>query len=453
MITIELKSGEEFIYPNIMDINPEYYDDIILLNCRDKGIQELPFLKNLEILNCSHNKLINIPFYPKLKELECIFNNITELEEYPLLEKLWCKSNKLTRLGNYPQLNELHCERNQITEIGNCSLLELLDCRFNRMVELNNYPLLRVLYCQVNELIELKDYPSLEFLWASSNRITELGDYPLIKKMNCSSNSLTRIPEYTTLIELDCSNNLLTTLPNIIEWRELQYIEYRGNEIDYIPPNVVRFINRINRNTKNKNWMAVFNDSQNVHNHEIQDSIRQSIQKVINEKPTIDFDTMFKEIIDSSLKKETKDILVEFCDDKEIHSVLEITFKELLLSVWSIIQTKDKEIKDNILNVIDIEMNDSVCKCFTGRISRLINCLSGFDERVSIKMSDNDQIGNIITLIRKKMEDELEKNETETRTETESEIDIHKFKELVKKELMERGFSSDVVKEWVDNIE
>jgi Leucine-rich repeat (LRR) protein len=447
---IQLKSGEEFIYPTVMDINPEYYDDIISLKCHYQNISMLPYLKNLEILNCSNNNLEYIPFYPKLKELACISNNIVELENYPLLEKLWCSKNKLTRIGDYPLLNILYCGRNEISEIGNCPSLELIDCRFNKMVELDNYRLLRALSCQANELIKLKDYPLLQFLCASTNKITELGDYPLIQKINCSNNLITRIPEYRTLSELDCSNNLITSLPNILEWRYLQSIEYRGNEIDYIPPNVVRFINRLNRNMKNKHNLAVFNDSQNVHNHQIQESIRESIQKVINKKPNIDFDTMIKEIINSSLKKETKDILIEFCDDKEIHSVLEITFKELLLSVWSIIQSKNKEIKDTILEILDSEMNDSVCKCFTGRMSRMINCLSGFDEKVSIKMSNNDQIGNIIVIIRKKMEKE---NETENGTETDIEIDIEKFKELVKIELTERGFSSDIIKEWVDNIE
>ncbi len=54
---IQLKSGEEFIYPTVMDINPEYYDDIISLKCHYQNISILPYLKNLEILNCSNNNL------------------------------------------------------------------------------------------------------------------------------------------------------------------------------------------------------------------------------------------------------------------------------------------------------------------------------------------------------------------------------------------------------------
>ena len=45
-------------------------------------------------------------------------------------------------------------------------------------------------------------------------------------------------------------------------------------------------------------------------------------------------------------------------------------------------------------------MSDSLCKCFTGRMSRLINCLNGFDELVQINISENEQIGQIIILVR-----------------------------------------------------
>ena len=51
-----------------------------------------------------------------------------------------------------------------------------------------------------------------------------------------------------------------------------------------------------------------------------------------------------------------------------------------------------------ILAIMNTEMNDADCKCFTGKMSRLINCLNGYDNRVSITMAENDQIGNIIII-------------------------------------------------------
>jgi SOS response regulatory protein OraA/RecX len=73
-------------------------------------------------------------------------------------------------------------------------------------------------------------------------------------------------------------------------------------------------------------------------------------------------------------------------------------------------------------------------------MSRLINCLNGIDERVSITISDNEQIGNIIITIMKKLEEK-------------SEYTIELHRELVEKELIERGFTQDIIQIWIDSIE
>ena len=36
------------------------------------------------------------------------------------------------------------------------------------------------------------------------------------------------------------------------------------------------------------------------------------------------------------------------------------------------------------------------CKCFTGRMSRLVYVLNGFDDRIQINISKNQEIGNMI---------------------------------------------------------
>jgi len=47
-------------------------------------------------------------------------------------------------------------------------------------------------------------------------------------------------------------------------------------------------------------------------------------------------------------------------------------------------------------------MQESECKCFTGRISRLVNCLSGYSDKVKIQISEGEEIGNIISVIMEK---------------------------------------------------
>jgi pimeloyl-CoA synthetase len=85
-------------------------------------------------------------------------------------------------------------------------------------------------------------------------------------------------------------------------------------------------------------------------------------------------------------------------------------------------------------------MLDSECKCFTGRITRLVNCLNGLSDLVKINISDNQQIGNIIIIIK----EQLGKNHIYT---------IEKHKEFVKNELQERGYNETIINEWLDYIE
>jgi hypothetical protein len=89
--------------------------------------------------------------------------------------------------------------------------------------------------------------------------------------------------------------------------------------------------------------------------------------------------------------------------------------------------------------VFEQEMNDTICKCFTGRMSRLINCLNGFDANIVINISDTEQIGNIIILIKDKLL--AENNYT---------IELHK--NIVMKELCERGYDKGIVDEWIEYI-
>ena len=121
-----------------------------------------------------------------------------------------------------------------------------------------------------------------------------------------------------------------------------------------------------------------------------------------------------------------------------VHTRTQLTFEELLFNVWALINNLDT--RDEIKGILNIEINDSDCKCFTGRISRLVNCLNGFTDLVKINIDDSQQIGNIITIIK----EQLEKNNN---------YSIEKHKELVKKELIERKFSSEVIEVWIEFIE
>lgn len=418
-----------------------YLPNLKYFKCSGCKLVSISYYPNLETLDISNNQVTELPSnLTSLKTLVCIKNKLPVIPDYPNLEELYTNNNLLENIGEYPKLKYLSCKRNNLKKIGKYPLLETLYCEFNQIsVIYDRYPNLQNLRCHYNKLTNIPYFERLVELYCQNNNISVIHRYPNLLSLYCSYNVISEIPEMPTIKYLVCDHNRLTKLPNLVEWPSLVEVQYLGNEIVYIPPNITRFLNNLRLRRTNRNHMKVYDDSQNVHNHQIQESIRESTKLIIQDKPQIDSDIMFQEIVTSTmLTEECKKALIEFSQDKEVHCALGITFAELLLSVWSIIRTHHHS--QEICTVLNTEMTDSICKCFTGRMSRLINCLNGFDERVKVEMPLNEQIANVIILIEKQL------NETDKYT-----VELHK--ELVTKELLSRGFSLDEINLWVEHIE
>jgi hypothetical protein len=86
--------------------------------------------------------------------------------------------------------------------------------------------------------------------------------------------------------------------------------------------------------------------------------------------------------------------LIEYLEIKDVHSILLINFEDLFLRVFQRIMLSDH--KRELLIRLDDEMIDSMCKCFTGRLTRLVNVLVGFFEDIEINISDSERISAII---------------------------------------------------------
>ena len=414
MTTITIKyslEGNIAKYPNFIEIQQlSDYDSIVYINCSYNKITSLPLKLpgSLRVLCCSNNKLTELPL--KLPRS---------------LRVLGCYNNKLNELpSKLPEsLQTLDCSNNDLTELP------------SRLPES-----LQKLYCSHNKLTELPNLPeSLKILYCSGNKLTSLpSNLPgSLQTLYCRNNNLTSLPNLPgSLQSLDCSDNILTSLPiNLHELRNLTYVCYSNNEIEYIPPQTTRFLNSL-KNT-GMTQPKLYNDGQNVHDHQIQESIRNSIYGVIKDKPSITIEEMNEEIVSNTVLTEvTKRLLMEYYGDDSIHGVMGITFKELLLAVWSII--RDHKDGNEIIGIMNTEMADADCKCFTGKMSRLINCLNGYDDRVVITMAENDQIGNIIIIEKEKM---LEG------------YDIEKHKDNVVLAMEERGYGKETIEEWIGYIE
>ena len=392
---------------NAYNIILQYADTLELLICINSNLTMIPKIEHLTYLDCHTNQITKLGEYQHLTTLSCGCNKITKLGDYQHLTTLYCNHNQITKLGEYQHLTTLYCAGNQITELEIYPNLTTLYCKFNQITELGEYQHLTTLYCN-NQITKLGDYQHLTELDCGLNKITELGVYPNLTFLDCRWNQITELKIYPYLTRLYCDYNQITKLG---DYPNLTYLECKNNPINPI------YITRLNRIIlKNKHNKNIYNDGQNVHDHAIQESLKKSI----------------KYLMDNYGAKELVFEIPEELDDINYHSELMLTEKEIFELVLKRINEFDDETKKEIEKILYDELENGRCKCFTGRVTRIVNTLGGFDENITIGISDNEQIMNIYNVLLKQGK---------------------LSKETFREALTERGYGEDIIVTWVDAID
>jgi hypothetical protein len=212
----------------------------------------------------------------------------------------------------------------------------------------------------------------------------------------------------------------------ITNLRNLDIFMYEDNPIEnLLNPIIYRFIQTIGK--RGGTIHNLYTDTQNVHSSSIQQSIKDSIYNLMKE---VKNDNKINYLDDNILSVQTKEALIEYSKDNQIHTQLNCTFEEVLQAVLLEINKLQNDLQIEIKNRLNEEMEDGLCKCFTGRLSRLVNSLSGYSDKVSIKISSAEEIGNVISIIKDRYGD-----------------DTDKVRINVEKELIERGYEKEVIDE------
>ena len=446
------------IHDNNLTTLPESIDNLIHLKylyIQHNNLTTLPEsignLIHLQHLNIKHNNLTTLPEsignLIHLRFLNIQYNNLTTLPEsignLVNLTDLYIQHNKLTTLpesfGNLINLKYLYFQHNKLNTLpesfGNLINLKYLNIYNNELTTLpesfGNMVNLREIYIYFNKIISLPE---------------SIGNLINLRRFEICDNELTNLPESIgNLINLRrfiIYNNKITTIPFVITNLHRCQIFYYGNQIEYLNPAVQRFLNQAAvQRFLNQEFIfnTIYNDMQSVHDHNIQESIRKSIQYIMNIKPKENINISFISE-NKNIKDENKTLLLNYCQDDSIHCELNINFKELLINVISHIESYEEEIKLNIYQILNNEIKESKGMCFTGRMSRLINCLNGFDDNIIINISDKEQVTNIIILIKNKLINE-------------GIYTVEKHKELVSNELKSRNYTDEYINEWISYIE
>jgi Leucine-rich repeat (LRR) protein len=407
---------------NIKEISKEikFLTQLISLCLRNNEIKERPkeiqFLTQLIELNLQNNHIKEIP-----KEIQYLVHLIQFFSGFNNIEKIPKEIQFLT------QLILLYLYSNQIEEIPKeiqfLIQLTYLNLHGNQIKEIPK---------EIHFLTQLTNLN----LWG--NHIKEIPkEIQFLTQLTCLNLGINQIKEIpkeiqflTQLTHLTLWGNQIKEIPlEIINLRNLTNFSYNNNPIEnLLNPIINRFINR----NKNKQIYNIHNDTQNIHSSSIQQSIKDSIFNLLKQ---LKEPYKHNYLDDSILTQQAKEQLIEYSNCTDIHTQLECTFEELLNAVFYEINSFELEKQISAKKRINEEMMDGLCMCFTGRISRLVNSLSGLSEKVSIKISDNEEISNIIILANKKYKK------------------IEEIKDYIKKEMKERMYNDSLIEEWLSYID
>ena len=137
----------------------------------------------------------------------------------------------------------------------------------------------------------------------------------------------------------------------------------------------------------------------------------------------------------NKLSPETKKLFNMYCENEEIHSELNVTYKDVADRVISWLYEQPIPVWNEVIKILESEIAASREKCFTGRLSRLVSSIDGFHPGVRISIATSDQISNrILGVINRSSESSLSKEETI---------------KLIRRELEELEMTDEQIEEWM----
>jgi hypothetical protein len=139
-------------YKSIDEINEEFYNNVIYINCDSHGLTNIEFINrfpNLKTLIASNNLLSDIPDHYNLEVLDVNTNKIKRLGFYPKLLKLFAFNN-LIKHYNVPftvyqldlsnnKLRYLNLNKKQIFTLFNINYNNLMNNNRSSKININDY--------------------------------------------------------------------------------------------------------------------------------------------------------------------------------------------------------------------------------------------------------------------------------------------------------------------------
>jgi hypothetical protein len=148
----------------------------------------------------------------------------------------------------------------------------------------------------------------------------------------------------------------------------------------------------------------IFKNSQNVHNHAVEESVEKMIEYISTfvprtvspytfEKAKDDLTELIKAEPDDAKRAVLESAMVRITIDRAIYGRFHLSLAHIIAKMWTYIQ--DSPHRDELQKRLLEELIDSNNKCSSGYVSRIVNTLSGFGD-MSLQISFEDQIVTVL---------------------------------------------------------
>ena len=160
----------------------------------------------------------------------------------------------------------------------------------------------------------------------------------------------------------------------------------------------------------NHDARSVYTDPQNVHDGAVQDNVRRSIAAIMAMHPGVKYQSGY--LLElcwwcgfarwwNPATWCAAGLLATWCADTTVTATGE-TFDALLERVWQIV--KRHEHRGELQKRLRQELDESRGMCFTGRVGRVVNALSGYVDGLGLQISQRAEMQNRILVLMARLE-------------------------------------------------
>lgn len=154
---------------------------------------------------------------------------------------------------------------------------------------------------------------------------------------------------------------------------------------------------------------AITEDSQNVHHTSINEHVKQVVRQIVLDYPP--YDSIWN-VMTSEIQKRihswrhTNLETLKFIKNNPSTFTIGITLKSLLISVFLFITHQSEDLREQLYQRLNEELDEMRGKCSTGHLSRLVNVVQGFSEKYTIQIHPEREIKSFIYYhLNKKLQD------------------------------------------------